>query len=377
MLITNDDQLRAFADRASASPVLAVDTEFIRERLYWPRLCLVQLGTEREQVAVDPFSVTDLAPIVRLFTNPFITKVFHACSQDMEVLQAWCGVLPAPLFDTQVAASYVSSRHQASYATLVDDYCGVSLPKTESLTDWSLRPLDEAQLSYALDDVRYLPAIWHTMIAELERTGRVSWVEPEFARLADPATYRHDTYEAFRRVKRVGTLSRRQLAVAREVAAWREEQAQRADRPRRWLLSDELIVEIAKRMPGDTAALMRIRGLSDVEPADRAQLLEACRRGRECPLERCPQLDRHGKPSVESESVCDIMNALARLVADREGIAPAILASRDDLLGYLAGDREDSPLAQGWRREVLGRHLDDLLEGRVGLTVKDGRVELL
>lgn len=376
MLITTDEQLQAFVDRASASEVVAVDTEFMREKVYHPQLCLLQLGTDREQVAVDPFLVRDPAPLVRLFTNPFVTKVFHACSQDIEVILRWCGVAPWPLFDTQVALSYVSDRVQIGYGALVEEYCRVSLPKAESLTDWSRRPLDDAQIAYALDDVRYLPGIWRTMRAQLQERGRLDWVEPEFRRLADPATYRHDPREAFRRVKRAGSLSRRQLAVAREVAAWRERTAEAVDRPRRWVLSDELLVEVSKRTPSSMEALLRIRGMGELPAADRSAVLEACRAGMACPLQDCPEPDHHGRPSIEQECVCDVMYALTRMVAQDKGMASTVLASRDDLMAFLS-DRASSPVAQGWRYEVLGSSLERLLAGEVGLTVKDGRVELL
>ena len=375
VLITTNDQLQAFADRASRSEVLAVDTEFMREKIYYPKLCLVQLGTETEQVAVDPFSVTDTASLVRLFTNPFITKVFHACAQDMEVLLHYCGVLPWPLFDTQIAASFVSDHYQIGYGALVDEYCHVSLAKAESLTDWSRRPLDAAQISYALDDVRYLPAIWRTMCKQLAQKGRSEWVEPDFRKMADPAAYVHDPREAYRRVKRTGSLSRRQLAVARELAAWREDRAIAIDRPRRWVLSDELIVEIAKRGATSVESLDRIRGMAEVPAADKTAIVAACERGMNCPYDECPEQEHHGRPSLEVECVCDLMYALTRMTAQDENIAPAILASRDDLVGFLR-DPEHSPLAQGWRYEVLGRHLEKLVAGQVGLTVKDGRVEL-
>ena len=363
MLITTDDQLREFADRAVRSEVLAVDTEFMREKVYHPRLCLIQLGTDTEQVAVDPFAVTDRGPLVRLFSNPFVTKVFHACSQDMEVLLDYCGVLPWPLFDTQIAASFLDDRYQIGYAALVEEYCGVSLAKTESLTDWSRRPLDAAQLAYALDDVRYLPAVWRAMRARLEEKGRLGWLEPDLRRAADPASYAHEPREAFRRLKRVGGLSRRQLAVAREVAAWREERASAIDRPRRRVLSDEVVVEIAKRCPTSAEALQRIRGMAETSAEERAQIVGACRRGVACPPQDCPEPEHHGRPSLDEECVCDLMYALTRMVADRESIAPSILASRDDLIAFLE-DPASSPLAEGWRHEVLGRHLADLLEGR-------------
>lgn len=376
MLITTDEQLAEFVERASHSEVLAVDTEFMREKTYYPQLCLVQLGTDDEQAVVDAFAVTDPEPLARIFSNRDIVKVFHSCSQDMEVLLRYCGVLPNPLFDTQVAAAYLGERNQIGLGALVDQMMHVSLPKAESLTDWTRRPLDEAQISYAVDDVRYLPQIWRIMARRLEERGRTEWVSSEFERLCDPETYAHDPERAYLHVKRVSSLSRRQLAVAREVAAWRERLASGTNRPKKWILSDELLVEVAKRCPTTPAALQRIRGMSDLSSSDQKAILAACRAGLECPLEQCPLLERHAKPSLDSECVCDLMYAMTRMVSERCGIASAMLASRDDLLGFLE-HREASPLSGGWRYEVLGSQLDMLLDGQVGLTVKDGRVELL
>ncbi|MBS5449590.1 MAG: ribonuclease D [Coriobacteriia bacterium] len=376
VLITTDDQLEAFVERALRSEVLAIDTEFMREKTYSPRLCLLQMGTDDEQVAVDPFCVRSVEPLRVLFSDPSITKVLHACSQDMEVILQYCGVLPRPLFDTQIAAGFLGDQHQIGYGPLVEEYTGVSLPKTESLTDWTRRPLDAAQLEYALDDVRYLPRIWREMRERLERNGRLSWLEPEFAHASDPATYRHDPREAFRRVKHVGSLSRRQLAVAREVAAWRDERARELDRPRRWVLADEILVEVSRRTPTSTGQLARIRGMDGVASGDQARILAAVRRGLDCPPDACPEVEHRVRPSADQESVCDLMYALTRMVAERERMSSSLLASRDDLVRYLL-DRQSSPVAHGWRADLLGGQLDDLLEGRLGLTVKGGRVELL
>ena len=376
MLITTDEQLREFARRAQSSDVLAIDTEFLREKTYYPRLCLLQMGTDDEQVAVDPFSVRDLGPVRELFSDPSITKVLHACSQDMEIILQWCGVLPRPLFDTQIAACLLGGHAQIGYGPLVEEWCGVSLPKTESLTDWSRRPLDAAQLEYALDDVRYLPRIWRAMTARLEEQGRAGWLDEDFARASDPATYLHDPRDAYLRVKHAGTLGRRQLAVAREVAAWREGRARQLNRPRRWVMSDEVLVEVARRSPATAAQLQRIRGAESLAAADVAKVLAAVSAGMACPGSACPEPPRRLRPSPEAESVCDLMYALTRMVSEREGIAASALASRDDLLLYLLR-RDESPVARGWRADVLGALLDELLSGGVGLTVKDGRVELL
>ena len=376
MYVSTPSELAEFCERASSSRVLAVDTEFLREKTYYPRLCLVQVAAGDEIAAVDPILIDDLTPLKALLEDPSVTKVFHACSQDIEVLLDGLGCACAPVFDTQVAAAFLGMRQQVSYGSLVDAYCGIHLPKAESLTDWSRRPLDPEQLAYAEDDVRYLPGIYETMMSRLIELDRLSWVEPEMAELADPARVRRDPREAFLRLRRSGSLTRRQLAVAREVCAWREEVAARRDVPRKWVISDEVAVEVCKRAPTSLERLRRIRGTDQLGERDGARLVAAVGRGLACPAEECPKVTRNARPSAETESVIDLMYAVLRLVSERSGVATQLIATRDDLLDFVS-DRERARLSRSWRWELAGRTLDRLLAGEVGLTVKEGRIELL
>ena len=376
VLITTNGQLCDFVSRASSSDVVGVDTEFLREKTYWPLLCLLQIATRDEAVAIDPFAVGDLSPLRELFCDPGVTKVFHACSQDVEIILKECGIMPWPLVDTQVAAAFLGQRSQTGYGMAVEEWCGVVLPKTESMTDWSRRPLDDAQLAYSLDDVRYLPRLWDAMRDGLAKKGRLSWVEPEMRRVADVRAYRHDPAAAYLKLKHINQLTRRQLAVARELAAWREERAQTLDRPRRWVMPDDVLLEIAKRCPHTRAQLDRIRGCSEMSASEIGAVLAAVERGASCPDDELPHTDHRARPSVEQESICDLMYCVCRKVAERESVSQSMLASRDDLMAFLL-DRESSQVAHGWRYEALGAHLDDLLSGRLGLTVRDGHVELL
>ena len=214
MYISTYEDLRAFCDRASACAAVAVDTEFLRERTYHPRLCLVQVATPDECVVIDPLAIEDLGPLAAFLEDGDVLKVFHACSQDMEVLYHALGVLPAPIFDTQVAAAFLGERMQMSYNNLVQSFCGIALPKSESLTHWSRRPLTDKQLEYAVDDVRYLIQAYDVIAARLAEEGRRSWVDSELAPLRDLGHYVVDPRLAFKRVKRVTSCTRRQLAVA-------------------------------------------------------------------------------------------------------------------------------------------------------------------
>ena len=376
MYLSTKNELEQFCQQASAAKVIAVDTEFLRERTYFPKLCLVQVAAGDNIAAIDPILIDDLTPLAELFEDPSVTKVFHACGQDLEVLLDGMGVTCAPVFDTQLAAAFLGLRQQVSYASLVESYCGVRLPKAESLTDWSRRPLDPEQLTYAEDDVRYLPGIYDRMMAELIERDRLSWVAPEMEALCDPARIKRDPREAYRRLRRAGSLTRRQLAVAREACAWREETAARRDLPRKWVASDEVIVEVCKRTPTTLDRLRRIRGTDQIGEGDARLLLAAVARGAACPADECPKMERHARPSADTESVIDLMYAVLRLISERSGVATQLIATRDDLLEFVQ-DRGSSSLASGWRHELAGSTLERLLAGEVGLTVRDGRIELL
>ena len=377
MYISTYEELSAFCERARAFDAVAIDTEFLRERTYHPLLCLVQVATPEECAAIDPIAIHDLAPLADLLADPSTTKVFHACSQDMEVLHHALGVLPCPIFDTQVAAAFLGERQQLGYNAVVQAYCGVALPKSESLTDWSRRPLAPEQVEYALDDVRYLIRAHGVIMARLKEAGRVDWVLDELRPLSRLDHYVTDPRDVYRKVKRVTSLTRRQQGVARELAAWRERRAERANIPRKWVMSDEVLVALCKKPPRTAEDLRRVRGTEQLSAGDVDAALMAVSRGVRCPADNLPNLSRQRKGvSAELESVSDLMYALIRLVSERSGVATSIIASRDDLLDYIERP-ERSPLRDGWRFELVGTMIDDLLAGNVGLTVKDKRIEIL
>jgi ribonuclease D len=376
VFISTYDELRDACARWASEPVLALDTEFIRERTYYPTLCLLQVGTETEQHAIDTLAVKDLSPLAPLFKDPSIVKVFHACTQDLEILNTAVGCLPAPLFDTQVAAAFLGQKLQIGYGPLVEAYCNVHIAKADSLSDWSRRPLDSDQLKYALDDVKYLPGIYHAMVDELVASDRLQWVLPEMEALLDPALYVRDPRDAYQHVKRNTSLTRKQLAVLREVAAWRERYAARHNIPRKWVVSDEVMLELSKRPPQTPEKLLRTRGTESLSRNEVDGLLGALKKGKLCPPAEYPVIKHRAKPSLETESVIDLMYAMVRLVSERSGVAPALIATRDDLYDFIT-DRPASKLSRGWRKTLMGDQLDLLLGGRAGLTVKDGRIEIL
>lgn len=373
MYIATQENLAAFVERARSSSVLAIDTEFLREKTYYAKLCLLQMATDDEVVIVDPFEMDDLSVLAPLLTDERIVKLFHAAGQDLEIILREVGVLPRPVFDTQIAAALLGHTQQIGYAALVHAECGVSLKKIDSFTDWSRRPLSASQRDYAADDVVYLPRLYAGMRAALEEKGRLHWLDHDFEELSDPARYEANERERFRRLKRVSQLSRRQLSAAREVAAWRELEAQRRDVPRKWVVTDEQIVEACKREARTIDELFMVRGLSDrLSTKDARAVVSLISSALSAPPDTWPELDRCGKSEPNVDAELDLMSALVRLRAKENGIAFPTLASHDDLARVARGYREGVDLLRGWRRAIVGEELLELLDGRLTLSLDGG-----
>lgn len=377
MYIANQEDLEAFAKRAMRSSVLAIDTEFLREKTYYAKLCLLQLATDDETAIVDPFEVEDLRVLAPLLENESVVKLFHAGGQDLEILLREVGTLPRPLFDTQVAAALLGHTQQIGYAALVHAECGVTLKKIDSFTDWSRRPLSDSQLEYAADDVAYLPRMYERMRAQLVELGRLAWLDRDFEDLADPKRYATNERERYRRLKRVSQLSRRQLAAAREVAAWRELEAQRRDVPRKWVVTDEQIVEACKREARTIDELFMVRGMSDrLSTKDARCVVALMSSALDAPPDAWPEPDRCGKNEPNVDAELDLMCALVRLRAKQNGVAFPTLASHDDLARVARGYREGVDVLRGWRRSLVGEELLRLLEGKIALSLSDGEVKV-
>lgn len=377
MYIANQEDLEAFAKRAMRSSVLAIDTEFLREKTYYAKLCLLQLATDDETAIVDPFEVENLRVLAPLLENESVVKLFHAGGQDLEILLREVGALPRPLFDTQVAAALLGHTQQIGYAALVHAECGVTLKKIDSFTDWSRRPLSDSQLEYAADDVAYLPRMYERMRAQLVELGRLTWLDRDFEDLADPKRYATNERERYRRLKRVSQLSRRQLAAAREVAAWRELEAQRRDVPRKWVVTDEQIVEACKREARTIDELFMVRGMSDrLSTKDARCVVALMSSALDAPPDAWPEPDRCGKNEPNVDAELDLMCALVRLRAKQNGVAFPTLASHDDLARVARGYREGVDVLRGWRRSLVGEELLRLLEGKIALSLSDGEVKV-
>ena len=368
--IASQENLEAFVRRAASSSVLAIDTEFLREKTYYANLCLIQLATDAEVAVVDPFAIEDMKVLAPLLTDSSIVKLFHAGGQDLEIPYRELGVLPAPLFDTQVAATLLGHTQQIGYGPLVHSLCGVNLKKSDSFTDWSRRPLSTSQLEYAADDVIYLPKMYRIMVEKLEAKGRLHWLDNDFAAMSDPAHYESDPFERYKRLKRVGQLTRRQLSAAREVACWREVTAQERDMPRKWVLTDEQIVEACRRESRTIDDLFLIRGVREkLNTRDARAVATVLVRGLDAAPDTWPELDKSPKSERNVDAELDLMEALVRLRAKENDIAMQTLASRTELARVARGYTADVDVLRGWRRAMVGDELLELLAGRLALSL--------
>ena len=377
-LITTTEDLAAFCRPLAATEFIAVDTEFMRERTYWPKLCLAQVAGPDDAAAIDALAEgIDLAPLDELMANAKVLKVFHAARQDLEIFYLRMNKVPQPLFDTQIAAMVCGHGEAASYESLATKLAKAKIDKSSRFTDWSRRPLSERQISYALSDVTHLRVVYEKLRRQLEKSGRLSWITEEVAVLNDPATYRADPEQAWRRLKPRGA-SPRLLGTLKEVAAWRERTAQRIDIPRQRLLRDEQLLEIASHAPKTTEDLAMTRGLGRgfAEGWQGRELMEAIERARTVPDAELPTRDKPPEQLRAPSAVVDLLRTLLRLKAEQAGVAGRLVASADELDRLAAGKRDIAAL-RGWRREVFGGDAVDLIEGRLALSLAGDQAKLI
>jgi ribonuclease D len=374
-LITTTADLAEACLRLAEHPFVTVDTEFLRETTYYPKLCLIQLASPDEAVLIDPLAPDlDLAPFFGLMVNEAVVKVFHAARQDLEIVWMLGRVLPTPLFDTQVAAMVCGYGDSVGYEQLANDLAKARIDKSSRFTDWSRRPLNEAQLVYAEADVTHLRAIYLALKADLESTGRESWVAEEMAVLNSPDTYEVKPENAWQRLK--GRIRKpKELAALMELAAWREREAQHRDVPRQRVLKDDALMDIVQRTPRSVEALAELRSVPNGFERSRSggEVLAAIERGLSLDPKTLPRLERE-RGRGGNGAVLDLLKVLLKAVAEAERVAPKIIASSDDLEAIASDDGADVPALQGWRREVFGEKALALKSGTLGLRVIRGRV---
>ncbi|ADC70841.1 ribonuclease D [Thioalkalivibrio sp. K90mix] len=369
-LIETPEALQAFLDSIAGTDWIALDTEFLREKTYYPQLCLVQAATLDQLACIDPLRL-DIQQLAPLFRDPGITKVFHAASQDMELLYRELGFVPSPVFDTQIAASMLGYGEQVGYANLVKTVLERDLDKSQTRTDWSRRPLSAEQIRYAADDVRHLATLFNRLLHELDTHDRMHWLRPEMEALSNPALYEPDPEQSWQRVSGVKRLKPKERGVLKCVAAWRERTAQSSNRPRRWVLSDDLLLDIARRTPADAQGLRELRQFpGGMKPEHTESLLAAIREGQALPREQWPQLPEKPRLDERDEVLVDIGMALLRECAREHQISAAAIAQRKDVIELLKSDGKSGRLSSGWRREIAGQTIQHWFSGESRLACK-------
>lgn len=353
---------------------VTVDTEFLRETTFWPKLCVIQMASPEEAFVIDALAPDlDLAPFFELMRNEHVLKVFHAARQDIEIVWHLGGFVPHPVFDTQVAAMVCGFGDSISYDQLVARITGAQIDKTHRFTDWSRRPLSQSQLAYAIADVTHLRDVYRFLKANLEEQGRSDWVNEEMKVLTSESTYRVEPDEAWQRLK-MRVKKPRELVVLKEVAAWREREAQTRDVPRSRVLKDDTIYEIATQAPTDAARLAELRTIPKGWERSRAgeEIVAAVKRALETPKEDWPRMPKHRQMHEGSGAAVDLMKVLLKLVSENEGVAAKIIATVDDLEDIAASDTADVPALKGWRRDLFGEMALKVKSGDIALTF-DGK----
>lgn len=367
--------LEDLCNALKGSPWIALDTEFVREKTYYPKLCLVQIGVPGRYACIDPLAIGDLGPLFELLFDTGVTKVLHACSQDLEIFVHRTGRVPTPIFDTQLAAPLLGLAEQIGYGNFIRELLGVELDKAQARTDWSRRPLSPAQLAYAADDVRYLADAYPKVTEKLSSQGRLGWLDAEFAPYEDPERYQTDPAGAWKRLRGLERLRPKALSIVQQLARWREEQARDRDLPRNWIIKDEVILDLARLAPQSQDALAAVRGLPPKSLERHGEtLLALVQAGAGRAPEPLSGDTRRARPTVTEEALADVLQAHLRLLADSHDINGAMIAGRKDLIALVRGD--STPLLRGWRRRIAGDALVALRDGQSRLVVRDRKVAI-
>jgi ribonuclease D len=374
-VITNSSELAAVCDRLARHPVITVDTEFLRETTYYPLLCVLQMASPDEAVVIDALAPEiDLKPFFDLMGNEKVLKVFHAARQDIEIVWHRAGIIPHPIFDTQVAAMVLGYGDSIAYDQLVQRINGHRPDKTHRFTDWSRRPLTKEQILYAASDVTHLRDVFTVLDADLKKRGRSNWVSSEMEVLTSPKTYDFHPERAWIRLK-TRVRKPKELAVLMEVAAWREQEAQERDVPRSRVLRDETVGDIAIHAPATVEKLAQLRSLPKGFERSKwgAEIVAAVQRGQARDLASLPKLEKP-RGSANGAATVELLKVLLRMTSERHGVASKVIATVDDLEEIAADDQADVAALQGWRRELFGEAALALKHGQLALAIERGRV---
>jgi len=377
-VITTNEALNALCDRLSKSDYVTVDTEFLRDKTYYSKLCLIQIADDNEYHAIDTLAGgLDLAPFYDLMTNEKVVKVFHAAKQDIEIFVNQANVVPKPLFDSQIAAMVCGFGDSIGYEKLVMALCNKTLDKSTRFTDWSRRPLTERQIDYALGDVTHLRIIYKKLKEKLELSGREHWLNEEIGDMLNIESYTIKPKEAWKRVK-IRNSNRRFNAIVHRIAEWREEEAQRRNIPRNRIMRDEVLLELSAVRPTHTNALISIRGLGANFASSKSgkDIITAIKETLELPDNALPKIPRRKPPSQNTDPIVELLKVLLKLVCKSENVAPKLLANVEDLEKIAENDDADVKALNGWRYDIFGKNAIALKNGEVAFAIKEGEIDV-
>lgn len=365
--INTTEKLDALCRQIANEPWIALDTEFLREKTYYPQFCLLQVATPDWVACVDPLALSDLSPLFDVIYRPDIVKVLHSSRQDLEIFYQLTGKVPGPVFDTQIAAPLLGFQENPGYAMLVSSFLNINLSKAHTRTDWTVRPLSDAQIQYAADDVIYLCKIYRIMCEQLAKLGRLHWLDNDFEQLNDTELYQLSPANAWLKIKGKNKLTGKQLSIVQTLSEWREKTAQSVNKPRNWLIRDDMLLELAKLQPANVKELMKVRNINE-RLVNRyghviCDLINEAKQRPPIPLH---ENGRPTKKTQQQEAVLDVLTAVVRIRAEENSLNPIVLATRKDLEKLLQGAK-DIPLLHGWRFSMVGEELQGLLEGRSSL----------
>jgi ribonuclease D len=367
--INRPEQLPLLCEQINQEPWIALDTEFLREKTYYPKFCLLQIAAPGWVACVDPIAIDDLSLLFEAIYNPNIVKVLHSCRQDLEIFYQITGRIPGPIFDTQIAAPLLGFQENPGYAMLVSSFLNINLNKAHTRTDWTQRPLSDDQIQYAADDVIYLCKIYTQMCEQLDKLGRLNWLESDFALLNNPELYQLSPENAWLKVRGKNKLTGRQLSILQSLTEWREQTAQTENKPRNWLFPDDMLLELAKLQPVTIADLAKIRNINERSVNRYGKVMcELIDAARQRPPKPFKDKDQPAKKTQQHEAVLDVLSAVVRIRAEENSLNPIILATRKELEQLLFGD-EECPLLQGWRYNMAGQELTGLLQGQYSLSL--------
>lgn len=374
LYVDSSEKLHQLCEKIKDAPLLVLDTEFIREKTYRAKLCLIQIATDDVIACVDPIALSDLSPLMDIINDKSKLKILHAARQDYEIFYDLNNELPQPLFDSQLAASLLGYGEQAGYGSLVEKMIGVQLDKAHTRTDWSKRPLSQAQIHYASDDVYYLRQLYPLLKKQLTEQGREDWLDAEFASLCQPELFITEPKNAWNKVKGVNRLRPRQLAAAMNISEWREEMAIKKDRPRRWILPDDILLAAAQLLPQNLTQLETIVNIKKATIDNSGEMILSCvKKALEIEQEDLPSAKKPKRLTADQEIIADLLMTQIKLVAKEQNISPANIANRKMIEKIIHGEK-DAALLYGWRYQLAGKKVQELLSGDFSLNIQNNKV---